>query len=175
LPNPPAARLLEVGRAGRRCCARRSRTPPGPSFGAGKKKACSQPSFRGAFPTATWRQCCNAPILMLAISEIAQRLSAFRHATRSTACAGTRFASVGFAKWPIGVSFAPFRGLRRHANGPLADARFDGGVLSCRHHEWEFAGQCVKGKPCKIAECPVEIANDELLFDGAGVAPNRAA
>jgi toluene monooxygenase system ferredoxin subunit len=37
--------------------------------------------------------------------------------------------------------------------------------LSCHHHEWEFdrtTSDCIKGKPCKLAEFPVEIKDGEL-------------
>ena len=52
-----------------------------------------------------------------------------------------------------------------HAIKIWADARFDGKVLSFHHHEWEFdrtTGDCIKGKPCKLAEFPVEIKDGEL-------------
>jgi nitrite reductase/ring-hydroxylating ferredoxin subunit len=52
-----------------------------------------------------------------------------------------------------------------HANEIWADARYDGKVLSCHHYEWEFdrtTGDCIKGKPCKLAEFAVEIKDGEL-------------
>lgn len=79
--------------------------------------------------------------------------------------------------WPLGGQPRAFQGMCPHANEPLADARFDGKVLSCRHHEWEFAGttgDCIKGQPCKLAEFRVEIKDGEIHVDVAGIVPNRA-
>ena len=59
-----------------------------------------------------------------------------------------------------------------HANEICVDARFDGKVLSCRHHEWEFdrtTGDCIKGKPCKLAKFPVEIKDGEIHVDVVGI------
>lgn len=80
--------------------------------------------------------------------------------------------------WPQGGRPKAFQGMCPHANEPLADARFDGKTLACRHHEWEFdgaTGDCVKGKPCELAEYPVMIKNGEIQVDIAGVVPNRIA
>jgi toluene monooxygenase system ferredoxin subunit len=80
--------------------------------------------------------------------------------------------------WPVGGQPRAFQGMCPHANEPLADARFDGKTLLCRHHEWEFdgtTGNCIKGKPCKLAEYPVEIKDGEIHVAVAAAAPNRAA
>ena len=80
--------------------------------------------------------------------------------------------------WPRGGQLVALQGMCPHANEPLADARFDGSILACRHHDWEFdgaTGQCVRGKPCKLAEYPVQIRDGEVHVDVTGVVPNRAA
>ncbi|MGA3341436.1 MAG: Rieske 2Fe-2S domain-containing protein [Methylocella sp.] len=67
-----------------------------------------------------------------------------------------------------------------HANEIWADARFNGKVLSCHHHAWKFdrtTGDCIKDKPCKLAEFPVEIKDGELgpvAQIGMAVEPPRA-
>lgn len=78
--------------------------------------------------------------------------------------------------WPQGEKLRAFQGMCPHDNEPLADARFNGKVLACRHHEWEFdgaSGACIKGKPCTLAEYPLKIENGEILVDTEGVTPNR--
>lgn len=49
-----------------------------------------------------------------------------------------------------------------HANEPLADAKFDG-----------TTGDRIKGKPCKLAEFPIEIKGGEIHVDVVGIVPNR--
>lgn len=79
--------------------------------------------------------------------------------------------------WPTG-STQPrvFQGMCPHDNEPLADARFDGKTLTCRHHDWEFNGEtgaCIKGKPCTLAEYPVKIEDDAVWVETEGVTVNR--
>ncbi len=79
--------------------------------------------------------------------------------------------------WPQGGKPMAYQGMCPHANEPLMDAFFDGKVISCRHHEWEFdatSGACIRGKPCKLAEYPLQISDGEILVDVSGVTPNRA-
>lgn len=78
--------------------------------------------------------------------------------------------------WPQGEQPRAFQGMCPHANEPLADARFNGQVLICAHHDWEFdgkSGTCIKGKPCTLAEYPLKIENGEVLVDTADVTPSR--
>lgn len=80
--------------------------------------------------------------------------------------------------WPTGGKPMAFQGMCPHANEPLMDAFFNGKVIACRHHDWEFdgtTGTCIRGKPCRLAEYPLEIRGEEILVDVAGVTPNRAA
>ena len=68
-----------------------------------------------------------------------------------------------------------FHGMCPHANEPLADARFDGAVLTCAHHDWAFntnTGACVKGQPCTLREFPLKIENGEVLVDTGDFAPH---
>lgn len=78
--------------------------------------------------------------------------------------------------WPTGGQPRAFQGMCPHDNEPLADARFDGKTLSCRHHDWAFdgiTGQCVKGKPCYLAEYPLKIEGEDVLIDTDNITPNR--
>lgn len=79
--------------------------------------------------------------------------------------------------WPTGGQPRAVQGLCPHDQVPLADARFDGATLTCRHHEWEFngaTGQCIKGKPCTLAEYPLKIEGEEVFVETDGVTPNFA-
>ena len=80
--------------------------------------------------------------------------------------------------WPQGGKPTAYQGMCPHANEPLADARFDGKVIACRHHDWEFdgtTGACIRGKPCQLAEYPLEIRGSEIFVDVSSVVPNRVS
>ena len=77
--------------------------------------------------------------------------------------------------WPLDEQPRAFQGMCPHSNEPLADARFDGKVLTCSHHDWAFnssTGACIKGQHCTLAEYPLKIENGEVLIDTDGVTPN---
>jgi len=77
--------------------------------------------------------------------------------------------------WPNNEQPRAFQGMCPHAREPLADARFDGSILTCAHHDWAFKGEsgiCIKGKPCTLAEYPLKIENGEVLVDTDGVVPS---
>lgn len=73
--------------------------------------------------------------------------------------------------WPRGGQPRAFQGMCPHAREPLADARFDGVLLTCRHHDWVFDGSTgvCKQMPCRLAEYPLKIENGEVLVDTADV------
>lgn len=76
--------------------------------------------------------------------------------------------------WPKGGTPRAFQGFCPHAREPLADARFDGGTLVCRHHDWLFdarSGKCLDGKRCRLAEYKLRIQGEDVLVDVEGVAP----
>ena len=78
--------------------------------------------------------------------------------------------------WPQDGQPRAFQGMCPHSYEPLADARFNGKVLTCTHHDWEFNGEsgaCVKGQPCSLAEYPLKIENGEVLVDTADITPCR--
>ncbi|HEX3983327.1 MAG TPA: Rieske 2Fe-2S domain-containing protein [Acidisoma sp.] len=76
--------------------------------------------------------------------------------------------------WPEGGQPRAFQGLCPHAKEPLADARFEGNRIKCRHHEWAFdgtTGKCVKGKPCRLTEYPSKIEDGALMVEVEGHEP----
>ncbi len=79
------------------------------------------------------------------------------------------------AGWPAARLPGNVSAFQR-APGRRALAHFNGKVLTCTHHDWEFDGEsgaCVKGKPCSLAEYPLKIENGEVLVDTADVTPCR--
>ena len=67
---------------------------------------------------------------------------------------------------------APSRAFARTPREPLADARFDGEMLVCPHHDWVFdgrSGKCVDGKRCQLAEYCLKVEGDDVLVDVEGV------
>lgn len=78
--------------------------------------------------------------------------------------------------WPKGGAPRAYQGFCPHAREPLADGRFDGTTLVCRHHDWIFDGRngkCIDGKKCRLAEYRMKIEEDEVLVDVDGVAENE--
>ena len=74
--------------------------------------------------------------------------------------------------WPTGGTPRAFQGFCPHAREPLADARFDGATLVCRHHDWVFdarSGKCLDGKRCRLAEYKLELHGDDVMVDVAGI------
>ncbi|QSA99274.1 Rieske 2Fe-2S domain-containing protein [Methylococcus sp. EFPC2] len=77
--------------------------------------------------------------------------------------------------WPQGDTPKAYQGMCPHDHEPLADAHFDGKILTCRHHDWAFKGDngvCIKGKPCLLAEYPLKVENGEVFVDTEGVTAN---
>jgi toluene monooxygenase system ferredoxin subunit len=74
--------------------------------------------------------------------------------------------------WPERGEPRAFQGICPHAKEPLADARFDGKDIECRHHKWTFnaaTGKCLKGKPCQLAEYPLRIEDGAVMIDVDGI------
>ena len=71
--------------------------------------------------------------------------------------------------WPVGDRPRAFRALCPHQEASLAEAPFDGTLLTCPHHGWKFDGRtgaCVTGQVCDpVKELPIEIADDEIRID----------
>ena len=67
-----------------------------------------------------------------------------------------------------------FQGVCPHANTPLADAEFDGTVLTCPQHFWTWdlnSGQPIHEHAVALAEYPVKIDDGVVYIDTDGVAP----
>lgn len=59
-------------------------------------------------------------------------------------------------------------GICPHHGGPLGQGAFDGGVVTCPWHAWEFDsanGECVFNRDLKIPTYPVRVEAGDILVD----------
>ncbi len=62
-----------------------------------------------------------------------------------------------------------------HQAQPLVEGELRGCVLTCRAHRWEFdvaTGKSVNPEGEEVRVFPVQVENDEVWVDVAGVAPD---
>lgn len=71
--------------------------------------------------------------------------------------------------WPIGATPKAFRALCPHQEASLAEAPFDGRVITCPHHAWKFdgtTGACVSGQICDpLKEFAMKIEDGGIFVD----------
>lgn len=80
--------------------------------------------------------------------------------------------------WPDNGEIKAFQGVCPHSNTPLAEADFDGTVLTCPLHFWTWdlnSGTPVEPKESPLAEYPVKIEDGVVYIDTEGVSPLFAA
>ena len=81
--------------------------------------------------------------------------------------------------WAKGGSPKAFRALCPDQEASLAEAPFDGTLLTCPHHGWRFdgsSGACVSGQRCDpIKQLPLVIEGGEVLIDVPVKKPRAAA
>lgn len=80
--------------------------------------------------------------------------------------------------WPENGVIKAFQGVCPHTNTPLAEAEFDGTVLTCPSHAWTWdmnSGDPIHPKESALAEYPVKIEDGIVYIDTEGVSPLFAA
>ncbi|MFS8038348.1 Rieske 2Fe-2S domain-containing protein [Xanthobacter sp. AM11] len=80
--------------------------------------------------------------------------------------------------WPDNGEIKAFQGVCPHSNTPLAEADFDGTILTCPLHFWTWdlnSGTPVEPQESRLAEYPVRIEDGVVYIDTDGVAPLFAA
>lgn len=80
--------------------------------------------------------------------------------------------------WPVGGELRAVQGVCPHQEIALAEGTFDGKVLTCRAHLWQFDARTGKGinpTDCELAAYPVKVENDEVWVDVSAVHPKSAA
>jgi toluene monooxygenase system ferredoxin subunit len=76
--------------------------------------------------------------------------------------------------WPENGVMKAFQGVCPHANTPFNDADFDGTVLTCPLHGWNWdlnTGEPVHEHAMHLAEYPVKIEDGVVYIDTEGVTP----
>lgn len=76
--------------------------------------------------------------------------------------------------WAENGAVKGFQGVCPHTNTPLADADFDGEVLTCPVHFWTWdmhTGQPTHPHATPLAEYPVKIEEGIVYVDTDGVSP----
>ena len=76
--------------------------------------------------------------------------------------------------WPDSGEIKAFQGVCPHAATPLAEAEFDGTVLTCPLHFWTWdlkTGQPIHEHAIPLAEYPVQVAEGIIYIDTEGVSP----
>ncbi|MGR7997015.1 Rieske 2Fe-2S domain-containing protein [Xanthobacter sp. ZOL 2024] len=80
--------------------------------------------------------------------------------------------------WPEEGDLTAVQGVCPHTNTPLADAEFDGRVLTCPVHNWTWdvtSGAPIEPQESALAVYPVKVEDGVVYIDTEGVAPLFAA
>jgi toluene monooxygenase system ferredoxin subunit len=76
--------------------------------------------------------------------------------------------------WPETGELKAFQGVCPHTNTPLAEAAFDGRVLTCPVHRWTWdllSGAPIAPQESALAEYPVKVEDGIVYIDTDGIAP----
>ncbi len=76
-----------------------------------------------------------------------------------------------------GGGMKAFQAICPHQEIELVEGEFDGKVLTCKAHLWQFDtsnGQGLNPTDCKIAEYPIKIEDEDVLVDVEGIEPFTA-
>ncbi len=76
--------------------------------------------------------------------------------------------------WPENGELKAFQGVCPHTNTPLADAEFDGCVLTCPTHRWTWdlmSGAPVEPQESALAEYPLKVEDGIVYIDTVGITP----
>ncbi|MFK5949756.1 MAG: Rieske 2Fe-2S domain-containing protein [Methylococcales bacterium] len=70
-----------------------------------------------------------------------------------------------------------FQAMCPHQEIELVDGEFDGKILTCKAHLWQFdtdTGKGVNPKGCQLAQYPVKIDGDDIYVNVEGIEPLKS-
>ena len=70
-----------------------------------------------------------------------------------------------------------FQAMCPHQEIELVEGEFDGKVLTCKAHLWQFdceTGKGINPSDCKIAEYPVKVDDEDVLVDVGEIEPCKS-
>lgn len=76
-----------------------------------------------------------------------------------------------------GGDFKAFQGVCPHQEIDLVEGEFDGKVLTCKAHLWQFDTSNGKGlnpTDCQIAAYPLKVVDEDIWVDVEGIKPFTA-
>ncbi len=79
--------------------------------------------------------------------------------------------------WPENSTLKAFQGVCPHTATPLAEAEFDGTMLTCPLHFWTWdlgTGEAIHEHAIPLAEYPVKVEEGVVYIEPEGVSPRFA-
>ncbi len=76
-----------------------------------------------------------------------------------------------------GGDLKAYQAICPHQGIELVEGEFDGKILTCKAHLWQFDSANGKGlnpTDCKLAEYPLKIENEDVLVNVEGIEPFTA-
>jgi toluene monooxygenase system ferredoxin subunit len=81
--------------------------------------------------------------------------------------------------WPEGEEIPrAYQGECPHQAIPLHEGSFDGKVLTCRAHQWEFdtcTGKGLNPEDCRLMQYPLKIEGEDVYVNVEGIEPLHAS